>query len=367
MDRQLVGILLNDKSFNRMASGKLGYENLAFYGQAAESLQLHACFFRLKDIRLSQQTVKAYVYKHGQFQQRILPLPKCIHNRALYFKKKQQQKLRRLQTHSFVFNGGNRYGKLTIHHLLMKKKELRPHLPHTVRATEKRFKSFMKGYDRFFLKPDNSSIGRGIWYFEKTETGWMCKTAGSNRRKSRTYYFQRKIPPSILKQCQTKTYLLQQPLPLATYDQRPFDLRVSVQRNGTGNWQVTGMVGKVAPKNKVITNIAQGGTAYPLETLVEGYPNLNLELVQQEVCAFSLEVAQHLGNHLPNLADIGLDIGITKYGYPLFIECNGRDLRYSFYEGGMPEIWKATYTTPLAYAKYILEQQDQRINSCLTT
>lgn len=137
---------------------------------------------------------------------------------------------------------------------------------------------------------------------------------------------------------------------------QPFDLRVSVQRGAMGQWQVTGIVAKVASKRCFLTNVAQGGTVYRLEPiLIAEYPHLQPKAVIKGIEQFSLQVAEHLGNHLPHMADLGLDVGITIEGFPMLIECNGKDQRYSFREAGMLQEWKATYDNPMAYARYLLD------------
>src|SRR5690606_2299377 len=125
------------------------------------------------------------------------------------------------------------------------------------------------------------------------------------------------------------------------------DFRVSVQRNESGKFQITGIVAKVAAPDKFITNVAQGGVVLPVETLLESLPQLHPGDVCQRISDFSLKVVCHLAEHLPHLADVGLDIGITENGFPVFIECNGRDLRYSFQKGNMLDAWKATYFNPI--------------------
>lgn len=150
--------------------------------------------------------------------------------------------------------------------------------------------------------------------------------------------------------------MVQQCLPLATIKGRPFDLRISVQRGANGEWGVTGVVAKVASSKQFLTNVAQGGRLRTLTDILNAeYPHLDQEIVCRDVTDFSLLVAQQLSIDLPNLADIGLDIAITKDGYPLFIECNGKDQRYSFREANMQECWQATYYNPMAYAKFMLD------------
>ncbi|WP_221413080.1 YheC/YheD family protein, partial [Peribacillus simplex] len=70
-------------------------------------------------------------------------------------------------------------------------------------------------------------------------------------------------------------YLIQQGIHLLRYQGRPFDLRVLTQRSPSGQWVSTGIIGRVAAKNKIITNHHSGGT-------VEHYKPLMLEHMTAE-------------------------------------------------------------------------------------
>lgn len=197
---------------------------------------------------------------------------------------------------------------------------------------------------------------------ERAGASWRLTYPASlsiRNRRWRKVEFKGNRLPSILRQRLRKMqYIVQQRLPLATYQGRPFDMRVSVQRDGTGDWQVTGIVVKVASSNHFLTNVAQGGSVHQLQNiLAEEYPQLQQQAVFDAIHDFSLRVARHLGCNLPNMADLGLDVGITTDGFPLFIECNGKDQRYSFREAGMMEEWKASYYNPMAYSKYLLDNR----------
>ncbi|EKN67607.1 hypothetical protein BABA_12795 [Neobacillus bataviensis LMG 21833] len=69
----------------------------------------------------------------------------------------------------------------------------------------------------------------------------------------------------------------------------------------------------------------------------------------------ALKMAITLGNELAGLADIGFDIGLKKNGQPVFIECNCKDLRYSFRLANMLHVWKQTYFNPIGYGRYIYD------------
>mgnify|MGYP001318804946 CR=1 FL=1 len=362
LKKQRIGILVNHSLYRRIPSGATKHENLSFYEEVCRQCGIVPCYFRLKDIDLANRRVWAYVLGEKGYTRRLVGLPRVIHNRAIHLTSRSKKRLSLLiESGICLFNPCNRYSKLKIHELLMSNPALRPHLPGTEQATPESVGRLMKQYGSLILKPDNSSIGRGVMLLEKKREQWHLTAAMKNGAR-RIYRFGDADPlPGLLrKRISQKRYVVQQRLPLALCQGRPFDLRVSVQKDGNGAWQVTGLVGKVAAKGKYVTNVAQGGSVVPLNRLIVEYPWLDEHSVRARVTQFSLLVARHLEQHLPGLADIGLDVGITAYGFPVFIECNCRDLRYSFKEGGMPEQWKATYANPVRYAKYLLDRLADR-------
>ncbi len=358
MPLQPLGILVNAGLYRRIPSRRTKHEMLSFYEEAANYYDMIPCYFRLQDIRASSGKVLAYVPKgvNKGYKRTWMPLPKIVHNRAIYSSSATQERLNRMAIHSFhVFNMCNRYNKLHIYDLLMKNENIRPHLPGTVNATTANLKHYLEVYDSLILKPNNGSIGKGIYKIEKAERGWVLHYKRDKRW--RKIYFSKRIPSFLMNRLKKRKYIIQQQLPLAVWNNRPFDLRVSVQKNISGQWQITGIAGKVAPKNGFLTNVAQGGKVYPLHVLLSAYPHLNMTETEDNIKNFALMVASELDQHLPNLADLGLDVGITEHGFPLFIECNGRDQRYSFREAGMIEEWKATYANPVGYARYLADLQ----------
>nr|WP_275900603.1 YheC/YheD family protein [Paenibacillus periandrae] len=297
----------------------------------------------------------------GQFIRKNVPVPEVIHNRAIYNGRKQFRQINSwIKEGKQLFNQWNRYGKLYIQNVLMKEPSLRPHIPITYDATISHINMMMKLYNDLIIKPNKSSVGRGVMKLEKTARGWKLTYPASlsiHNKTWRTLTFQgNRLPLLLRSRLQRARYIVQQRLPLATFEGLPFDLRVSVQRGAKGQWQVTGIVAKVASKRCFLTNVAQGGTVYRLEPiLIAEYPHLQPKTVIKGIEQFSLKVAEHLGSHLPHMADLGLDVGITIEGFPMLIECNGKDQRYSFREAGMLQEWRATYDNPMAYARYLLD------------
>ena len=160
-------------------------------------------------------------------------------------------------------------------------------------------------------------------------------------------------------------YLIQNLLPLATYQGSPFDFRVSTQRNGSGNWEVSAIIGKVARKGTFLTNIEQGATSYTLDELIKEYPHLSAERLKQQIISLAINIANLYSKHIPHIADLGFDIAITPQGDIYYIECNF----ISAYSGFtirkgvlLHEDWKAVFTNPLDYARFLLDNEMASLN-----
>ncbi|RAV22085.1 YheC/YheD family protein [Paenibacillus contaminans] len=362
MKQSYVGIMVNQSLYRKLPSGRTGYEAPALYEEAAEQYGLIPCYFRLTDIPFRNRTMRAYVRKGNRYRKETVEVPKVIHNRAIFFDKRSVRKAALLgQAGSMLFNGWNRYGKLTVHNWLSNDESLKPHLPESRLATVKNIWQMLRTHDSLILKPDNSSVGIGVMKAEliKQSVWELLMPVGRFGKGRIRLVFGSALPRRLLARLRAKRYLVQQRIPLALYDGRPFDLRVSVQRDESGDWQITGIIGKVARRGAFVTNVAQGGKVMSLETLLSSYPQLDAEAVKANIETLALRVAEHLSIRLPMAADLGLDIGLREDGFPMLIECNGRDQRYSFREGGMLEEWKATYRNPIGFARFLLDSAER--------
>jgi len=356
MGTDYVGIMIGKSLYRGIRSAKTGHEALPFYEEAGKTYDMIPCYFRLQDIDMCGGTVCAYMKTGKGYARKMIPVPHVIHNRTLVKNAGSSRTIRYLlKQNKKIFNLQTRCGKWHIHQLLRSDERLRPHLPDTAIPTADMLGFFLQTYDAVILKPNSGSVGKGIVKIEKIGRGWLVKYRGKNGR-WKHLYFEKQLPKVIKKICSSNAYIVQQFIPLATYRGRPFDLRVSVQKDQSGAWQVTGMNGKVAAKNSFLTNVAQGGFVLPLQTLIQAQPHLSYEQVRENVEELALNIARHLDRHLPLLADLGLDIGLAQDGFPVFIECNGRDQRYSFLLADMVKEWKATYYNPIGYARYLLDQ-----------
>lgn len=250
---------------------------------------------------------------------------------------------------TLIINEHNVVSKLDVHRILSKNNTLLPHLPVTKSVTHYSLKKLLKQYNSLFLKPSTSSVGKGIIRIRKKSTGTVAEINVLGRTKEKKVSIHQ-IVKMVRKQ--RKDYLVQQGIRLMTYEEKLIDFRVSVQKDGNGNWQYTGMVGRMATEGAVVTNIHCGGKALTASEVFMNW-GLNGAEIEKEIANLGIRIAETLEKKLPLVADIGLDIALDDKQHPWLIEVNFRDLRITFRDAGEEEKWRATFENPINYAAYL--------------
>lgn len=351
-----LGILVSSFVFNKIRKQIPTHEFIEFYEDACTEYGFTPCFFRINDIVVKQENMKALVrVNESEYRVKVISRPKVIHNRGLGFQKIEQKKIEALKNEGvMIFNECTRYEKLEIHKLLMNNNEIKPHLPVTLSANINNFYQMLLKHKEILIKPSNGTFGKDIIKItQKNNDIWLYK----NLETEQLFSINKTLPSHIENIVKDSKYIIQQRIQLATYQGCPFDIRVSVQKNHSGIWQISGIVAKVAKKGMYVTNVASGGKCYPLEIIVKNKSRVDINHLKRNIEKFALLVCEHLEKHLRHFADVGLDIGLTNDGFPMFIECNCRDLRYSFKEAGLIDEWKSTFYTPVGYANYLLKNK----------
>ncbi|MBM6618219.1 YheC/YheD family protein [Bacillus sp. RD4P76] len=244
-----------------------------------------------------------------------------------------------------------------MHELLSKDSELCNHLPYTLEATMENIKIMMKQHDRLFIKPCYSNIGKGIMHMNKTETGEWVLHVRNERQTWIQINFLHELPEVLVNAITSRPYIVQERITLAKYKGRNFDTRVIVQKNESGEWAITGKVGKLAQMGNVITNVGLGGDFADIMTFLDLNPQFSSNIICEEIDKLSLKIAKYLENYCYHIADLGMDLGVAQNGMIYFIECNFRS-QYSGMEKNtdLLAICENVYENPIRYRSFLLRQ-----------
>jgi hypothetical protein len=349
-----VGILVDRRTFKGIPSRRTGNERLALYNKAAKLLGLKLFYMSLDQV--GRKSASGFTYRKKTYKLERLPIPAVTHNRVITFSSEENRKLKQLSQTSFLFNRQNRYDKYKIYKLIYQNPTLRAYLPVSMVFTQAQLQSAMKNYSSLYIKPTNSSVGEGIMKLKKHKSGkWLFYW----KKGSPKLLSSKKAVSTITRYVGKMRYMIQEAIPVATYEGRPYDLRVTVQRGSAGSWQLIGMIGRIAATGRHVTNVAKGGKVKKVKELFQasGFEPEQMEAAIREA---SLQIMSYLSEKLTHLADVGLDIGVDRQGAIQLIEINGRDQRYSFQKAKMSTTFYRTYETPMKYAKYVLNQKNQK-------
>lgn len=210
-------------------------------------------------------------------------------------------------------------GKLGKYKFMKKYKMIRKFLPDTRTATLSNIKIMLGLYKSVYLKPDEGTGGHGIYRIHRDKNNLILRTGS----KSRIFSSLNDLYTSIKNILTRGKYIVQEGIELLKHNHRPFDIRVMVQKNGKGILDVTGIIGRQAKRNKVVTNYHSGGTPLPVDTLLKSHLNDEsrkryIQLLER----LGKDASTVLGKSYRSKRAFGVDIAIDNKMNPWVLEIN---------------------------------------------
>lgn len=262
--------------------------------------------------------------------------------------------------------------KWTIHQTFSQKSRFRQHMPETLLyQSSADLLRMLKHSPVLYIKPINGTGGRGILRIERLKDANMFDIQG--RRQNR-----RIIPPrrvslerltSIVRQwCIGGRFLVQQGIPLRLPSGRFHDYRMLVQKNSLGQWELTGMAGRVGAAHSVTSNLHGGGHAVRAEKLLREW------LGNEEKAARAIQASEKLGvdaaafleSSFGSLCELALDLAIDREGRIFVLEVNPKPAREVFARSGDSETYRKALLRPLEYALWVYKNSGGSVPAAST-
>lgn len=203
--------------------------------------------------------------------------------------------------------------------VLLENNGIAEHIPQTVYFSKKNLGKMLNLYPLVYVKPDCGKKGRRVAAIRSREGSFLIHY---KRDIIETDLFDDVF--SFVKNLSRKDkFLIQQGIEVLRIDNRPFDLRVMVQKP-FDEWEVSGIMGKLAAPGKVVTNYYSGATLINYRKLMKmsSIEEKTANQLLKQIFILSKEVAQTLNQNYPGLRELGLDIGIDQSLYPWIFEVN---------------------------------------------
>lgn len=216
---------------------------------------------------------------------------------------------------------GSKWNKYLI---MAKDTALRPYLPQTEKLGKTTLKSLLERFPMVYVKPNLGGGGRGVMRITSRSNGTYLLQSGKGKK---LCFHLPHLTRTLAKQIRPKTpYLVQQGIDMIQLDDRPIDFRILLLRQD-GSWSYMGTMGKLAAKNRHITNHSNGGTAIQFEEAcgkAGGWDSKQIDKLAKELKTLGLQSARVLNKHYPLLSQLGLDIAIDRKQRIWVLEANSK-------------------------------------------
>src|SRR5690606_37536908 len=117
-------------------------------------------------------------------------------------------------------------------------------------------RAFLRRYPNAFLKPTGGSLGLGILAIRRR--GERYRLVASTRAGTihRRFHGFAALARWLSRYIRNREYVVQQGISLARWGGRPFDLRILMQKDTGGQWEMTKGYARVAPPGSLTSNLS---------------------------------------------------------------------------------------------------------------
>ncbi len=331
----------------------------------SKRMGIDAFLFTPEDVDHEHARIQALRYdpENRRWRRTWTDFPDMIFDRCRYQPTERFKQLRLFRSRYPKLHYLNRplSNKWRIHQLFSQNPAISPHLPDTRLFMEGRgLLSFLAKHGVVFLKPVNGTGGRGILRIEKRGDGtYLIQGRDAHRRIIPELTLSTR---AMLRKAYSwvygRVYLMQQGIDIMLSNRRVHDFRMLVQKNGKGEWEVTGCAGRIGAARSVTSNLHGGGRAIEMEKLLRQRfaSDKTIEKIRQTAEKLAMDIVDQLELEYGRLCELALDLAVDPDGHVWLIEINPKPGRNIFLQINDLEAYRTAIIRPLEYAKWLYKQ-----------
>ena len=297
-----------------------------------------------------------------QWESKVFPLPVYLYDRCFYtngdeISKRSQPIMSWLKNRpSSIFIGHGLPNKWNIYKTLKENETLSAYTPATVKATSvSSIINKLIKEKRILLKPESGSQGKGIVGLIVAKGGVEVLTHKDKSRIVKNFSSKNEFSRWLGKLISSQFYLCQSLLPLQDGENRPFDIRILLQKNETGEWIEQGRGVRKGKPDYLISNVSAGGEVFSFDLWLQTVPLSKQTLLIDGIDTIIRHVPKVVETHFGSLFELGIDIGLGTDGGVWILDVNSKPGRKVVLQTDINKN-EDLYKSPLRYCTYLEKQ-----------
>ncbi|GIN84121.1 hypothetical protein J6TS2_05070 [Heyndrickxia sporothermodurans] len=283
---------------------------------------------------ISRFPKNGFIY-NGSWQEQLVPKANILYNRI------HSRQIERNPHFQFIKNKWEKDGinifnasfltKWKTQNILLKNKNFHTYLPMTTLLNTTDLKKWIHKYKDLYIKPDTGSQGRQIIHCYKKHNLYHIEQTSFSNTTNISYTSLDDVVSQIQTWIGTKTFIIQQTIPLVQIGNKKIDFRFLCHKKKQNIWSITSSVARISEEKHFVSNIAQGGTiSRPEKILTTVFGKETAKQTYSLMSELALEIATFISSESEGLiGELGIDIGVDFQGKPWVIEVNSKPSKQS--------------------------------------
>lgn len=267
-------------------------------------------FFGPEDVNMKTGTVNGEILINNKWVRKTVPIPKIINN--------SPYKSRNVELHEYLDRNSHFMfkpfgGKRKEYNFFKKEGSLEHLLIPSVRIKNiSHVKEFLQKYEKAIFKPLHSDKGKGIFLLELIVDEFIFKD-GKNTKVISENEFNNFYNENIKGQ----GLLMSMYIESKTKAGHPFDIRVNLEKNEKGKWEIAQNYVRIGINNSITSNVDRGGGVIKTNNFLKNEFN-------KEKSTRIREEIKNIYTKLPKVVERMVDFEINSIGLDLGIDSDGK-------------------------------------------
>jgi hypothetical protein len=358
----LIGILVSETKLKKLLAGKVD----PFYRWYSRVLLRNkgiAVFFSPKRIEWNKDEVlgviRVIANKQETWIEENLPIPSVIYDRCFGKDNRSQSKIirKKCAIHSptiKVLNAVVKLGKRRVYTLCGQISRFQDNLPRWDILRPENIDTILEQFPIAYVKPNKLSKGKGVTKVSTTPYGFLVE----QNRESKNYQHLCTSPSEVLQDLEPYIHdqgfmVVQEAIPLMTFQGHPFDFRLLLQKDKSGSWKKTGVAARISGEGSIISSPRSGGSVSSYNEVMAHLSEISRRDISKAMIILALDLAKTIDDVIGPFVELGFDLGVDINGKVKIIEVNGTPLKVSIQRLKNRKITRSAHENPIGYAIYL--------------